>query len=594
MHPPFDTLADLVFEVRRRSAGRPALLAIKRGGRVVALSTAEVLSSVQSLALALEARGVAKGQRVAIWSENCPEWHVIDFACHLLGAVVVPIYPTMSAEQVGYVLQNSGSRWVFFSDREKADVLRTLRPSFARPPIEVAIEDEARGEALSLVRLQGEGAAAAATTPFERLRGRVSREDLASIIYTSGTTGEPKGVMLTHGNFVSNVLACSELFSLGPKDQALSFLPLSHVFERTVDYLFFYRGVAIHYSPTIERVPHLLQEVRPTVLASVPRLYERAYLRIKGNVEREKPAKQRVFRWATTAGLRHRAARQRGFVGPLLALRRWIAERLVFRTIQDRFGGRLRFAISGGAPINPEVAEFFDAVGVRLFQGYGLTETAPVISAECMGGQRTGSVGRPIPGVTLRLEDDGEILVRSPGVMVGYWENPEATAEVLDTGGWLRTGDIGRLDQDGFLFITDRKKDILITSGGKNIAPQPIEARLVAHPAIAQAIVVGDRYPYLTALIFPRLEEMPGEVQGLDPAALGESALLRQRIQGAVDETNRQLAEHERIRNWQLLPNELTEQGGEITPSLKVKRRIVLERHGALVASMYLKTQRMG
>jgi long-chain acyl-CoA synthetase len=588
------TLSDLVFHVRGQSAGRPSLLATKRGGRLVTLSTADLITSVHSLALAMEAHGLEKGQRVAIWSENCPEWHVVDLACHLLGAVVVPIYPTVNAEQLAFILKNSGVRWVFFSDVRKLEVLARTRSSFARPPIEVAIEEEARGDGLSLVRLQGEGAPEAAAMPFERMRDRVAPDDLASLIYTSGTTGEPKGVMLSHHNFVSNVLACSELFELGPADEALSFLPLSHVFERTVDYLFFYRGVAIHYAPSIERVPHLLQEIRPTVVASVPRLYERAYLRIQGNLAREKKRTQKIFGWAVDVGKRQRRARDRGFVPPTLALQRAVAQRLVYRKIQERFGGRLRFAISGGAPINPDVAELFDAVGVRLFQGYGLTESAPVIAAESFGTQRKGSVGKPIPGVELRIAEDGEILVRSPGVMRGYWENPMATAEVLDAQGWLHTGDVGHLDRDGYLFITDRKKDILITSGGKNVAPQPIEARLIAHRVIGQAVVVGDRYPYLTALLYPRTEELPENLQELAREELLVHESLHRLVKIAIDEINQLLAEHERIRNWRLLPRELTQEAGEITPSLKVRRRIVLERFQELVESMYLKTQKIG
>jgi long-chain acyl-CoA synthetase len=591
--PTVETLADLLLHVRDHSAGRAALLAVKRGKRVEHLSTAEVLSAVHSLAIALEQRGVEKGQRIAIFAENRPEWHVVDFACHLLGAVTVPLYPTLTPAQVGYILRNSGSRWVFFSDATKGGIVASQRASLGRPIETVAFDEEARGDGLSLVRLQAEGAPLLASRPLASFVGRVGADDLASLIYTSGTTGDPKGVMLTHRNFVSNVLACADLYPIDASDVALSFLPLSHVFERTVDYLFFLRGVAIHYAPSIERVPPLLLEVVPTVMTSVPRVYERAYLRVLANVERERAARRRVFRWALGVGGRAAAARRRGFVGPWLRLRRWLAHRLVFRAIQQRFGGRLRFAISGGAALSREVAGFFEAIGLQLYQGYGLTETAPVLAAERPGAVRLGSVGPAVPGVELRIAEDGEILAKSPGLMRGYWEDPVATAEVIDADGWFHTGDVGRLDEDGFLFITDRKKDLLVTSGGKNIAPQPIEQLLVAQRFIAQAVVVGDGYPYVTALLVPRFEELPPELAPEDVRQAVVDERVHELVEQAVHQVNRGLADHERIRNWRLLARELTIEEGEITPTLKVRRRAVLERHGELISSMYLKTQKL-
>jgi long-chain acyl-CoA synthetase len=392
---------------------------------------------------------------------------------------------------------------------------------------------------------------------------------------------------------VSNVLACRDLYDIGPSDVALSFLPLSHVFERTVDYLFLLQGVAIHYAPSIERVPPLMLTVRPTVLTSVPRLYERAYLKVLGSLERESSARQRIFRWALEVGSRHARARRKGLVGPWLLARHALAERLVFRKIKERFGGRLRFAISGGAALAPEVAIFFEAIGLQLYQGYGLTETAPVVAVERPGAVRLGSVGKPIPGVELRIAEDGEILVKGPGLMRGYWDNPEATAQVIDDEGWFHTGDVGRIDDQGFLAITDRKKDLLVTSGGKNVAPQPIEQRLAADRFIAQAVVVGDGYPYLTALLVPRFEDLPSALQGREPEELVGDRELHSLVEEAVARVNRGLADHERIRNWRLLSRELTLEEGEITPTLKVRRRIVLERYDEVIASMYLKTQKI-
>lgn len=587
------TLSDLVFHIRDRSAGRPDLLSINRKRRRETLSTSDFLGGIHSLALALDAREIAKGERVAVFSENRPEWHMVDFSCQLLGVVTVPIYPTLSADQVAYILRNSGATWVFYSDQKKRDLLLELRGALTRDLRLVALDEDARAdEELSLIPLQGEGAAERSALPLERLRGRVGPDDLASIIYTSGTTGDPKGVMLTHHNFVSNFLACRDLFPLGPDDQALSFLPLSHVFERTVDHLFFYRGVAIHYAPSIERVPPLLLEVQPTVLTSVPRLYERAYLRVMGTMVRETPRRQRIFRWAVKVGHQY-AARRRRFVSPWLAMKRALADRFVYRKIKQRFGGRMRFAISGGAPLGEEIGEFFHAVGLRLYQGYGLTETSPVLAANGPGTERRGSVGRAIEGVELRIADDSEILARSDGVMAGYWDNPEATASVLDDQGWFSTGDVGYLDDDGFLFITDRKKDMLITSGGKNIAPQPIEGLLTSHWSIAQAVVVGDNYPYVTALLVPRFEELQEQLPGLTPAEIAREPKAREILGAAVADVNERLSEHERIRRWTVMDREFSPENGEITPTLKVRRRVVVQRYADLISEMYLKTQKV-
>ncbi|MEM9405801.1 MAG: long-chain fatty acid--CoA ligase [Acidobacteriota bacterium] len=586
------TLSDLVFHVLDHSAGRPDLLATKRKRRIEVMSTSDFLGNIHALAIALESQGVQPGQRVALFSENRPEWHVVDFACHLLGAVPVPIYPTVRPQEVAYILRNSGADWIFFSSKQKGQVLEEIVPTLTRQVTCVSLDDDA-GFGQPLVQLLSEGAEERSLKPLERFRDRVKPEDLASIIYTSGTTGDPKGVMLTHANFVSNVLACGKLFPITETDVALSFLPLSHVFERTVDYLFFRQGVHIHYAPSIERVPPLLTEVRPTVLTSVPRLYERAYLRVTSNVLKEKPGKQRIFSWAMRVGEKHANATQSSFVGPILGAQRAAADRLVYRKIKERFGGRLRFAISGGAPLSPDVAQFFDAVGVRLFQGYGLTETAPVLAVNSPKASRLGSVGPAVEGIELQLADDGEILAKTPGLMKGYWENPTATAEVIDEDGWFHTGDIGKIDEEGFLFITDRKKDLLITSGGKNVAPQPIEQLLVSHWAIAQAVVVGDRYPYITALIVPRFEELPPGLQRLSQKEVIEHSSLQKIIKSAVDEVNERLSEHERIRKFELLDHELSLEDGEITPTLKVRRNVVMENYSEAIASMYLKTQKV-
>ena len=588
-----ETLADLLFRVADRYGKREDLLSIRRHGRTESLSTAGFVDAVRRTATALESQRVAKGDRVALLSTNRPEWHVVDFACHLLGAVSVPIYPTLTAAQVDYILRDSGAGWVFYDDGAKRDLLTGIDPAGPNGDGSeqnglqlVAFDEDATADGGTNLASLIAGTPPPEDTDLEAFRGRVGRNDTASIIYTSGTTGDPKGVVLSHWNFVSNILCCQRLYDLGEDDQALSFLPLSHVFERTVDYLFFHRGVSIHYSPAIERVAALMPTVRPTVLCSVPRLYESAYIRIRNTFATQPPARRRLIDWALKVG--HRRAERGG-----ARLQALVADRLVFRKIKERFGGRLRFAISGGAAIADEVAAFFDAIGIRLYQGYGLTETAPVLSVNYPGASRRGSVGPAAPGVELRIAADGEILARTEGLMQGYWRNPEATSEAIDADGWFHTGDIGRIDDDGFVFITDRKKDLLVTSGGKNIAPQPIEQMMITHPAVAQVVVVGDGYPYLNALVVPNYAEPPPRFDGMSPEELRQDPRLHETIQRLLDQTNQRLPAHERVRRYRLLERELTIEEGEITPTLKVRRKIVSERYHDVIASMYLKSQRV-
>ncbi|HUE97470.1 MAG TPA: AMP-binding protein, partial [Longimicrobiaceae bacterium] len=419
------TLADLAFLVAAAGRGRQRLVAGKRDGGWKWWSAQEWLDAIHHLAAALERRGVAKGDRVAILSANCPEWHLVDFASHLLGAVVVPIYVTLPPDQIAFILNDSGTRWIFYRDQEQAGILRRARELLREPIQGVAINGERAAESdLTLGNLLSEGAQATGERPLDGFRGRVEPEDLASLIYTSGTTGSPKGVVLSHRNLVSNFLACSDLFPIGADDVTLSFLPLSHVFQRLADYLFFYKGVSIQYLTAIEQAPRALTEVRPTVLASVPRLYERAYLRVLENVRKEPPRSQKVFRWAVDVGERCTEGGELQ-VPARLTLHYAAASRLVFKKIRDRFGGRLRFAIAGGAALPEKVGRFFAAVGIGIYEGYGLTETSPVLCLNRPGASRFGAVGSPIPGVELRIAEDGEILAQSPGLMRGYWNRPD-------------------------------------------------------------------------------------------------------------------------------------------------------------------------
>ncbi len=580
------TLSDLVFHVREISRGRTDLLSVFSDGRREVLSAADFLRAIHSLALGLEARGLARGERVAIFSEGRPEWHIADFACQLLGAPTVPLYPALDRRQVGFILRNSGSRWVFFSGAERRDLLRTLRPTLTAAPEIVALNGDAGGET-SITHLMGEGAARIGDVPIERFRGRVAEEDLASLIYTSGVTGDPKGVMLSHRNLISNVLACGEIFDLSPADLAVSLLPLSHGLQRTVDHLCFYRGVGIHYALSVEDVSSILRREQPTVLAAVPAVYDFIYQRTQTRARRKGPLGRKVFSWAVAVGKRHAAIEGAGFVGPLLALQRKLADILVFRNLRRRFGGRLRLPISGGAPLAPETSDFFEAVGAPLFQGYGLTETSPVLTSNAPRQRRAGSVGKALSTVELRVAEDGEILARGPGVMKGYWENPAATAESLDDSGWLHTGDVGRIDPSGYLFITDRKRDLLVTSNGDRIAPQPIEERLANHGLLLQAVVVGDGQPHLAALLVPDFELFEAELGGAPAAEIVEHPEVLRRVGEIVGEVNAQLAEPERLLSWCLLDRPLSVEQGEVTHTAKLRRRVVTRRFADQIAALY-------
>jgi len=394
------------------------------------------------------------------------------------------------------------------------------------------------------------------------------------------------------------VLAVRPLFPITDKDVSMSFLPLSHSYERTVDYVFLQYGVQINYVESIEKVPMQLTEIRPTIMVSVPRLYERSYIKILSKIQQEGGAKRRLFAWALAVGRKVKEAEWRGEKASAFARGQYaVAKARIFSKVLERLGGRLRFTVSGGAPLSREVGEFFDIVGLPILQGYGLTESSPVISVNLLEANRIGSAGRPLPGVEVRIAEDGEILARGPNIMKGYWNKPEATAEAIDKDGFLHTGDVGYIDADGFLFITDRKKDIIVTSGGKNVAPQPIEGKLGATAYIAQAVVIGDRYPYLTALIVPNFENLETYfaekgIKGLSKEEMAQHPDTEKLVAEAVKKVNAELASHERIRRFALLSREFSLEEGELTPTMKVRRRVVAERYHDLIEGMYLKTQK--
>ena len=595
-----ETLRDLFEHVVSTYRGRKELLRAKRAGKWLSLSTEDFARRVKELAAGLIAAGVEPDDRLVLFSENRPEWHIFDFACYLCGAVSVPVYPNLIAEQLAYVVRDSGAKTLFVSTPkmlvtalEAARLLEDVRIVVMDPPeggppegVEILAEVEAGGRAWLEEHSDDDD-------PFFRPRP----EDVASLIYTSGTTGDPKGVMLTHRNFVFDSTNALSLFDINEKDVVMSFLPLSHVFERVVDYALFSRGTQIVYVEAIERVPTRLLEVRPTILVSVPRLFERSYIKIITNLRKQEGVKKRLADWALGTARRYADKKLVGEKpSPLLRSQYAFARRQVFSKILDRLGGRIRFSVSGGAPLSREVAEFFFMIGLPIYQGYGLTETSPVIAVNTPVANRLGSVGRAIPEVEVKIAADGEILTRGDHVMKGYFRRPEATAETIDGDGWLATGDVGYLDGDGYLFITDRKKDIIVTSGGKNVAPQPIEGQLQATPYIAQAVVVGDRLPYLTALIIPNFENLTAFFAERGEKELTQGEMTRRpETAKLIDETiaklNAGLSQHEKVRKYTLLEREFSLAEGEITPTLKVKRRVIAERYRDLIEGMYLKTQ---
>jgi long-chain acyl-CoA synthetase len=588
---PIRTLAEL-FTV---AAGhqQPALLLHKVDGAWRAISTGEFVAGVERLATALQRWGLAPGERVALMADNGPHWPTIDFATLTSGAALVPIYPTLLPEQAAYVARDSGARVVFVETREQLDGLLGRRGELPEVQLFVLIRGEAQGDGvLTLAELDARGREVDAAALGERLRA-VGPGDLASLIYTSGTTGRPKGVMLSHGNLASNVLASVDRLGFSGEYTALSFLPLSHSFERTVDYCYFFLGVTIAYAESVQAVAQNFLEVRPHTFVAVPRVYEKVLAKVYENADRSSAVKRRIFRWAVGVGRRalpYRLAQRRP--PGLLGLRLALADRLVFAKIRGRLGGRFEHAISGGAPLGREVAEFFWGAGIRIYEGYGLTETSPVVSVNCPGAVKLGTVGQPIPGVEVRIAADGEILVRGPNVMQGYYGQAEASAEVLDGDGWFRSGDVGHLDSDGYLLITDRKKEIIVNAYGKNVAPAPIENQLKASRFIGQAVVIGDRRKFLSALLVPDFEALAGwaKERGID-AGDREALLADERVRtlfsrevAAVNAAN---AHFEAIGAWELLPAEFTLEGGELTPTQKVKRRVVHDKYGDLIAGMY-------
>ncbi len=584
------TLADLISVIASRH--KPDALLQKVGGRYEPISTAEFLTRILRLSKALADSGIAPGDRVALMAENGPHWPTIDFATIAKAGVLVPIYPTLLPDQAAYIVRDSGARMLFVQGRERLEGLLAKRAEMPSVELIVSIDASAPGSEFTTLEALYELGRDADPAEFDAGLKLAKPEDLATLIYTSGTTGDPKGVMLTHGNIVSNVVTGTQILELKPEYVALSFLPLSHSFERTVDYCYFYCGCSIAYAESIQTVAQNIAEVKPHLFVAVPRVYEKVQAKVVETASQGSALKQRIFNWALGVGKQAVSYRMREETPPgMLGVELALADRLVFSKLRERLGGRLVFAISGGAPLSRDTAEFFWGAGIRIFEGYGLTETSPVITVNAFRAAKLGSVGRPMAGIEVRIAEDGEILARGPNIMRGYFGKPEATAEVIDTQGWFHTGDIGQVDAEGFLAITDRKKELIVNAYGKNIAPAPIENALKASRYLSQAVVIGDRRQYLCALLVPDFEALASWAakQGVagGPAEQIAHPKVRELVQHEVDSVNAGLARYEQIRAWELLPAEFTIESGEITPTLKVKRRVINTKYGDLIERLY-------
>jgi long-chain acyl-CoA synthetase len=592
----YATLTEKLLDVVGRLPNDRAQM-LRVNGRWEPTSSAEFLRRIAGLSNALEQLGVKPGDRVGLFAPNRPEWHIADFAILGLGAADVPIYFNESPDRIAYILNHSGAEVVFVAGemqirrlldcRERLTSVKHIICAAAPPDLG---DDVLRYE--NFAAATGDDAVA----EYRLHTARVAPDQLATIIYTSGTTGEPKGVMLTHNNLSSNEETSAESYQMTPEDTALSFLPLSHVYERVIAYAYLFNGVPVAYVEHMDDLPQALVEVRPTLAAAVPRVFEKTYANIMQKGHENTGWKRRLFDWAVRVARDSVRWKAYGEHAPFGLRLRWgIADRAVYSKIRDGVGGRLRAFISGGGPLSRELAEFFWAVGIPVYQGYGLTETSPVVSANYPGANKVGTVGRPITDVSVRIAEDGEIFVHGSCVMKGYYQKPDETRAMISPDGWLATGDVGLLDKDGYLYVTDRKKDLFKTAAGKFVAPQPIENLLKSSPLILNAVLVGDKYKFIAALIVPNfpIVEAAAREQGRTFASheqLAADSWVHDLIGREVAQVNAKLAQYETIKRFALLDHDFTFDGGQLTYTLKLKRRVIDERYAKVIEGLYAGT----
>ena len=553
------------------------------------ITSNELYGLVRALADVFRGWGLGKGDRVAIMGENRWEWAVTDFATLAIGGVDVPLYPTLTPEQIGYMLRDSGAKAVVVSSRELYEkVIAAGEPSELEHVVVMDAGELSGAESFAKL-MEGAKAKETRDAAFDAMAKGAKPEDLATIIYTSGTTGEPKGVMLTHGNLASNLNCSTGLMGFGDKDSCISFLPLSHVTARHLDYAMMCYGARLAYCPKFDLLAPAMKAVKPTVFVAVPRVYEKIRQAVEGK-SAASPVKMKIMGWALATGRKHRAKTLEGKTPSGMSSK--IAHKLVYSKIREAFGGCVQVFISGGAPLGMDTAGWFADMGIRIFEGYGLTETSPVIALNFPSAHRIGTVGRAVKNVECRFAEDGELEVKGPSIFKGYWKKEKETAEVFTPDGWFKTGDIGNVDKDGYLSITDRKKELLKTSGGKLIAPQPIENKLKANVLVGQAALVGDKHKFACVLISPNFQALEGWAKGQgiatnDHAALVKDAKVVKAYQEIVDKVNIGLANYESMKRMNVVPEEWSVENGALTPSMKLKRRVVEQRYAKEIGDFY-------
>jgi long-chain acyl-CoA synthetase len=587
---PIHTINDLFCRITGAKAAA-AVLWQDEFGHWQPISSEQVYQRVRALAEVFLKWGTKKGDRIALISENRWEWAVTDFATLAIGAADVPIYPTLTGEQVAALVRDAGCRIAVVSTRQQFEKLSAVRGQTELERIVIMEAGAPPDGAIALTEiLAGADARGKERDPvFDALVRSVEPKDLATLIYTSGTTGEPKGVSLTHGNIASNQNFAAAEFDFNSSDSCISFLPLSHITARALDYVMYYYGAQVAYCSQFDKLPQAMKEIRPTVLVGVPRVYEKIRQAVEAK-SAQSPVKKRILAWAIGLGAKHI---DHVYAGKQPTAPLWkLADKLVYSKVREAFGGRVRVFVSGGAPLGMDTARWFASVGIALWEGYGLTETSPVIALNSPLNQRMGSVGRILPNVEVKLAEDGELLVRGPAVFVGYWQKPAETAACFNEDGWFLTGDIAHLDADGFLCITDRKKELLKTSGGKLVAPQPIENKLKNNVLVAQAALVGDKHKFISALLapnFPALEDWAKHhaVEFRTRAELVAHPKVIAHYGEIVREVNAGLANFETLKRFRVVAEEWTQESGELTPSMKLKRRAITARYSAVIDALY-------
>jgi long-chain acyl-CoA synthetase len=595
----FHTIPDMFQKLTGKFAQdiRPALM-YKSDGVYKGITYSDLRSRVETFANGLAALGIERGDRVAIVSENRPEWVIADQAIAALGAINVPLYPTMTSKQIEFIFNDAGVKLAIVSNQFQLNKVMRAYPDLDCLEKVILIAEkgpipEPDTVGFSWVMEEGERYRREHPAMLAESIRNVKPEDLLTLIYTSGTTGVPKGVMLTHNNLVSNVIAAAQVILMGPTDTMLSFLPLSHTFERMAGYYTAMAcGATIAYAESVDTVRDNMLEVHPTIITTVPRLFERIYSRVIKLVDGGSPLKRKIFYWGIDVGHRYARSVRAGSIPVFLRLQRAVANILVYSKLRERTGGHMRFFVSGGAALGKEFGEFFEAVGLPIIEGYGLTESSPVISVNEVHRYRFGTVGHAIPGVEVRIAEDGEILARGPNIMKGYYNNEEATRQAIDQDGWLHTGDIGMVDPEGFIHITDRKKHLFVSSGGKNIAPQPIENLFLSSKYIEQFMLIGDRRMFLTALIVPDFDSLKEyadsrNIEYTTIADLVKDPAINELIDVEINGIQKDLANYERVRRFTLLEKQFSIEEGELTPTQKVRRKVIEERYGHLIDNMY-------